>query len=173
MAPQQDPSQEIGSRHPFSGAGSHNPLNPQLPILLPSLPVLDYSLLSTFLEQADFQAIQMKRNGTAFFSQAGIWFIIDQSGLDTGQILVVDFKPNEGVANLTQLRLWYLTEYGSASAGPPGSDKATTRIRLGRLGGRELWTREIDRNAPGYPALEAQGRESAFDLVNLRSVCED
>jgi hypothetical protein len=40
-------------------------------------------------------------------------------------------------------------------------------------GSREIWTREIDRNAPGYLALEAQGRESEFNLESLRSVCDD
>lgn len=62
-----------------------------------------------FLEQADFRAIQMKRDRTAFFSKTGIWFVIDQSGLDTGRISVVDFKPNGAVANLTHLRPWHLT----------------------------------------------------------------
>lgn len=40
-------------------------------------------------------------------------------------------------------------------------------------GSREIWTREIDRNAPGYLALEAWGRESEFSLESLRSVCKD
>jgi hypothetical protein len=105
-------AQELGenlSRHPFRGAGSDNPPNPQLPTLLsPPLPVLDYSLSSMFLEQADFRAIQMKRDGTAFFSNTGTWFVIDQSGLDTGRIAVVDFKPNGQVANLIRLRPWNL-----------------------------------------------------------------
>jgi hypothetical protein len=61
-----------------------------------------------FLEQADFRAIQMKRDGTAFFSNTGTWFVIDQSGLDTGRIAVVDFKPNGQVANLIRLRPWNL-----------------------------------------------------------------
>ncbi|KAF7178209.1 hypothetical protein CNMCM7691_006881 [Aspergillus felis] len=107
----QEIRERIGSRHPFRGAGSHNPPNPKLPTLLsPPHPVLDYSLSSMFLEQADFQAIQMKRDGTAFFSRTGIWFVIDQSALDTGRISVVDFKSNERVASRTQLRPWYLAE---------------------------------------------------------------
>jgi hypothetical protein len=40
-------------------------------------------------------------------------------------------------------------------------------------GSRELWTREIERNAPGYLELEAKGRESDFNLESLRSVCGD
>lgn len=67
-------TQEVGenlSRHPFRGAGSHNPPNPQLPALLsPSLPVLDYSLSSMFLEQADFRAIQMKLCWTSWKRQS-------------------------------------------------------------------------------------------------------
>ncbi|KAF7115458.1 hypothetical protein CNMCM5793_002416 [Aspergillus hiratsukae] len=169
---------------------AHNPVS--------SLPDLDYSLSSMFLEQADFRAIQMKRDGTAFFSKPGLWFVIDQSGLDTGRISVVDFKPNGQVANLIRLRPWHLSGVSGlvllheglgwplramidenrfpqgynqpyASPGSPGRDKATTGIRVGGLGCREIWTREIDRNAPGYLALEAQGREWEFDLESLRS----
>jgi hypothetical protein len=107
----QEAGERIGSRHPLRGAGSHNPPNPQLPTLLsPSVPDLDYSLASMFLEKADFRAIRMKRDGTAFFSKTGIWFVIDQSALDTGRISVVDFKPNGEVESLIQLPPWYLAE---------------------------------------------------------------
>ncbi|GIJ83732.1 hypothetical protein Asppvi_002562 [Aspergillus pseudoviridinutans] len=132
------------------------------------------------LEQADFRAIQMKRDGTAFLSKTGIWSVIDQSGLDTGRIAVVDFKPNGQVANLIRLRPWHLSELLLLLIGldmPLLDILEETRQRRefgwAEWGSQEIWTREIDRNAPEYLVLEAQGRESEFNLESIRSVCDD
>ncbi|GIJ92661.1 hypothetical protein Asppvi_001939 [Aspergillus pseudoviridinutans] len=117
-----------------------------------------------FLEQADFRAIQMKRDGTAFFSWTGIWFVIDQSALDTGRISVVDFNSNGSSRRITShMPLLDLLE----------ETKKQPEFDWADWGSRELWTREVDRNAPEYLSLEAQGRECEFNLESLRSACDD
>ncbi|KAL4941982.1 hypothetical protein BDV06DRAFT_193298 [Aspergillus oleicola] len=37
-------------------------------------------------------------------------------------------------------------------------------------GDREFWQKEIEAAAPGYPALESQGREWEHDLDNLTKI---
>jgi hypothetical protein len=48
-----------------------------------------------YLETADFQALTMTRSGMVRFLR-GLWagFVVDQDGLETGLLSLVDFLPN-------------------------------------------------------------------------------
>lgn len=98
--------------------GNHEPSiavpNPATTPVPGSFSITD--LLSwAFLETADFQFISITRSGVLFHGWLHDWYAVDQGGLETGRLAVVEFKVNEEITNsilrrpynMFPMYLWY------------------------------------------------------------------
>lgn len=95
--------------HPFSRAKAGDGPNPQIPTFIAAdsnLEVAPQDLLAAlYLQGADFRMVSMARTGSVLFHNLSnkLWFVIDQAGLDTGRLMLLQFQPN-GQSLLSTLR---------------------------------------------------------------------
>ena len=95
--------------HPFSHAKAGDGPNPQIPTFVAAdsnLEVAPQDLLAAlYLQGADFRMVSMARTGTVLFHNLSnrLWLVIDQAGLDTGRLMLLQFQPN-GQSLLSTLR---------------------------------------------------------------------
>ncbi|KAJ5117263.1 hypothetical protein N7448_004201 [Penicillium atrosanguineum] len=182
-------SQSAGG-HPFSHAKAGESPNPQFPTFIAAdsnLEVAGQDLLAAlFLQNADFRMIAISRTGTVLFHNLAhrLWFIIDQSGLDSGRVSLVQFGPNGQAMLAVARRPFNLGEMdigGDDDKNEPldmnckildilEGIEGRGEFRVAGWGNRETWARDIERCAPGYLELEANGREVEFELESLQEL---
>ncbi|KAJ5712176.1 hypothetical protein N7488_006332 [Penicillium malachiteum] len=195
----------FGGKHVLRGAVASVP-HPQIPhIMAPKAKSTDtiiahHVLPSALLNMGEFRAISMTKNGFAFFTgRLGIWFIIDQTDLETGRMTMASFNADGTVRDHIKLLPWNMAAsvirlvglgwslrrviFEDTGGSPhlnepidmdlPLLDLVETAQKKGKFlmdpgYTREQWAEEIERNAPGYLELEAEGHEAAFDLHQLQ-----
>ncbi|KAJ5443564.1 uncharacterized protein N7458_007436 [Penicillium daleae] len=125
------------------------------------------------------------------------WYVIDAPGLATGQMAIVEFGSNGQVRDSILRRPWNIGQvvlFGemgrrvadlaeSSIGGPPRinepldmdrpilelleSTRQSNKFMDVGYGHPDLWVQIIEKSAPGYLELEAQGREVEFELNDL------
>ncbi|KAL4966730.1 uncharacterized protein BDV14DRAFT_198538 [Aspergillus stella-maris] len=153
----------------------------------------------SYLDRADFSSIYLTRSGTVVYNGfLGPYFLIDQEGLGTGRLSLVEFNQNGTVKHAIPIRPFNMRwpymdltvngkEIEEIVCSDGGKKHQNTPINMDlpildiltsakeanqldadtALCNREQWTEDVELYAPGYLALEAQGREADYNLSNL------
>ncbi|KAJ5613719.1 hypothetical protein N7528_007373 [Penicillium herquei] len=126
----------------------------------------DNALPSALLKEADFRAISMTHNGSAFFSGCvGIWFIIDQTDLDTGRMTLVSFNPDGTALDRLKLRPWNVA---SLVIRYTGLAWPLSRLIFEELGGGRTRNQPMDMDLPLLDLLETSHRhEKSLGIPGL------
>ncbi|KAI9037011.1 uncharacterized protein KD926_001109 [Aspergillus affinis] len=158
---------------------------------------IDDFMMWAFVENADFTSMTMSRSGHVLFRYGMMGHkFIDQNTIDTGRISMVEFKTN-GMVDKTAMRLpfnifqamsyvnglgWGVERLEEQMAGGNESSNGPLDFDLPVLdilesgfeneylsfeGGVETWAEDIEKYAPGYLALEKEGKAAEYDIRNL------
>ncbi|KAJ5711006.1 hypothetical protein N7488_005162 [Penicillium malachiteum] len=120
----------------------------------------DNALPSAFLKEADFRAISMTCNGYAFFSGCiGIWFIIDQTDLDTSRMTLVSFNPDGTTRDHLKLRPWNIA---SLVIRYTGLAWPLSRLIFEEVGGGRGLNQPTDMDIPLLDLLETTHQDEKF-----------
>ncbi|KFZ22989.1 hypothetical protein V502_02537 [Pseudogymnoascus sp. VKM F-4520 (FW-2644)] len=136
---------------------------------------------ATYVENADFCSMSMTVYGTVVFKDRTEWVFADQRSLEDGMLLIVNIETNGEV--VLKMRSKGLAE----KRGNAGFDGVNTDVEEGEFGqpidiskpileifadvkdiagleqGPDEWPAMIEKNAPGYLALEAEGKGGEYD----------
>ncbi|KAK1141550.1 hypothetical protein N8T08_008963 [Aspergillus melleus] len=166
----------------------------------PSTFSIDDFMMWAFVETADFTTMTMSRSGHVLFDSDMMGHkFIDQNTIDTGRVSMVEFKTN-GMVDQTAMRLpfnifqamiyiaglgWGVERVEESAAGGDESSNGPLDFDLPILdilesgfendylsfeGGVETWAQDIEKYAPGYLALEKEGKAAEYDIRNLVEV---
>ncbi|KAJ5793162.1 uncharacterized protein N7503_009140 [Penicillium pulvis] len=141
------------------------------------------------LETANFLSIYLTHTGTViYFGCLGIYMLVDELGLQTGRLTFVEYEINGTVQESVEIRPFNMKS-PNLRAHHCGSRGRPEDIRLDMdlpivdilcqakevdklsntmfLCDREQWTSDVELYAPGYLALEAEGRGGKYPLTRL------
>ncbi|RHZ57673.1 uncharacterized protein CDV56_104573 [Aspergillus thermomutatus] len=159
--------------HPFDLAGAGQAPGCHIPTLITpnpsttglsahgdSLGLADV-LPALFLETADFHAISMTRTGTVVFATwAGYsWFVIDQTGLDTGRMALVEYSSSGGIKASTLRRPWNM---GQVMSFGQILGRSVSELAQSSIGGHEHYNQPLDMDLPILDILESARQRGEF-----------
>ncbi|KAJ5726227.1 uncharacterized protein N7483_007584 [Penicillium malachiteum] len=157
----------LSGNHVLQGVIGSVP-QPRIPTMIttttyrPDAIAVDNTIPSEFLNEADFRAISMTHDGFAFFSPCtGIWFIIDQTDLDTGRMTLVSFNPDGTARDHIKLCPWNMAPLVNRYSGLAWPLRRLICEQVG--GGRNL-NQPIDMDIPLLDLLETTCRDGKFPM---------
>ncbi|GIK03451.1 hypothetical protein Aspvir_007522 [Aspergillus viridinutans] len=148
--------------HPFDLAGAGQAPGCHIRLSSPLIrPRVSHVLPALFLETADFNVISMTRSGTVVFANGAgyTWFVIDQTGLETGRMALVEYASNGDIKASTLRRPWNMEQVMSFGQ---ILGRSVSELAQSGIGGHEGYNQPLDMDLPILDILEAARQRGEF-----------